>query len=82
MLTLRTSRDRHRGFARQSEKTKSIKEIEKLKKILVELEDWERDVLYPLTTRRVEIGLDDGVKVNYNKFGTALKKASGLSMKN
>ena len=63
----------------QSEKTNALKEIEKLKKLLDELETWEHDVLYPLASRRIEIDLDDGVKVNYNKFGKALKKVPGLS---
>ncbi|RZB38312.1 MAG: hypothetical protein SRB2_00060 [Desulfobacteraceae bacterium Eth-SRB2] len=64
----------------QSEKTNALKEIEKLKKLLDELETWEHDVLYPLASRRIKIDLDDGVKVNYNKFGPALKKVAGLSM--
>jgi len=63
----------------RSEKAKAIKEIEKLKKIITEVEDYERDILYPLATKQVEIDLDDGVKVNYNKFGSALKKVTGLS---
>lgn len=42
---------------------------------------WERDVLYPLATRQIDIDLDDGVKVNYLKFGTALKKIPGLDEK-
>lgn len=64
--------------ASQSEKTKAIKETEKLKKAIVELEEYEREVLYPLATKQVEINLDDGVKVNYLKFGAALKKIPGL----
>ena len=28
--------------------------------------------------KQIEIDLDDGVKVNYPKFGTALKKIPGL----
>jgi type II restriction/modification system DNA methylase subunit YeeA len=67
--------------ASQSEKTKALKEIEKLNKMIVEMEDYEREVLYPLATENVEIDLDDGVKVNYNKFGSALKKITGLSGK-
>ena len=63
----------------QRDKTNALKEIEKLKKIMTELEDYERDVLYPLATKQIEIDLDDGVKVNYNKFGKALKKVPGLS---
>jgi hypothetical protein len=65
--------------ASQGEKTKALKEIEKINKILAELDDYERDVLYPLATEQVEIDLDDGVKANYPKFGEALKKIPGLS---
>jgi len=65
--------------ATQGERTKAIKEIEKLKKMIAELDAWEHDVLYPLATQRIEIDLDDGVKVNYPKFGEALKKVPGLS---
>jgi type II restriction/modification system DNA methylase subunit YeeA len=69
------------GSASQSEKTKALKEIEKLSKMVKELEDYEREVLYPLATEQVEIDLDDGVKVNYCKFGAALKKIPGLDAK-
>ena len=65
--------------ASQGDKTKALKEIEKINKILAELDDYERDVLYPLATDQVEIDLDDGVKANYPKFGEALKKITGLS---
>jgi len=65
----------------QSEKTKALKEIEQLKKMISELEAYEKDVLYPLATEKIEIDLDDGVKVNYNKFGTALKHVTGLTEK-
>lgn len=65
--------------ASPGDKTKALKEIEKINKILVELDDYERDVLYPLATEQVEIDLDDGVKANYPKFGEALKKIPGLS---
>lgn len=65
--------------ASSGKKTKALKDIEKISKIIVELDDYERDVLYPLATKQVEIDLDDGVKVNYPKFGHALKKITGLS---
>jgi type II restriction/modification system DNA methylase subunit YeeA len=65
----------------QGEKTKALKEIDKVTKIMAELEDYERDVLYPLATQQIEIDLDDGVKVNYPKFGVALKKIPGLEAK-
>jgi len=64
--------------ATQGEKTKALKEIEKIKKILDEIDDYEREILYPLATQRLEIDLDDGVKVNYAKFGAVLKKVAGL----
>ena len=48
---------------------------------LAELDDYEGDVIYPLATQQIEIDLDDGVKVNYLKFGTALKKIVGLEAK-
>jgi hypothetical protein len=64
--------------AAQGEKTKALKEIEKINKTIVELEEYEREVLYPLATRQIQIDLDDGVKANYPKFGAALKKIPGL----
>jgi type II restriction/modification system DNA methylase subunit YeeA len=65
--------------ASQREKTAALKEIENLKKTLEELRVYERDVLYPLAADQIEIDLDDGVKVNYAKFGKALAKIPGLS---
>jgi type II restriction/modification system DNA methylase subunit YeeA len=67
--------------ASPGEKTKALKEIESLRKMIEELESYERDVLYPLATEQLEIDLDDGVKVNYQKFGPALKKIPGLEAK-
>ena len=64
--------------AGQGEKTKALKEIEKITKMIAELEEYEREVLYPLATEQVEIDLDDGVKVNYPKLGAALKRIVGL----
>ena len=54
------------------------KEADRIRKILLELDEYEHDVLYPLASRQIEIDLDDGVKVNYPKFGAALKKIPGL----
>jgi type II restriction/modification system DNA methylase subunit YeeA len=64
-----------------AEKTRALKEIDKIKKITAELDEYERDTLYPLATKQIAIDLDDGVKVNYLKFGTALKKIAGLDDK-
>ena len=62
----------------KADRTAALKEIEQLRKIVRELNDYERDVLYPLATRQVKIDLDDGVKVNYQKFGKALKPIAGF----
>ncbi len=63
----------------KSDKTNALKEIEKINKMIIEIEDFEHKILYPLATQRIEIDLDDGVKVNYPKFGKALKNVAGLS---
>lgn len=61
------------------EKTAALKESERLDRVLHELAAYEDEVLYPLATRRLEIDLDDGVKVNYARFGTALRPIKGLN---
>jgi type II restriction/modification system DNA methylase subunit YeeA len=48
------------------------KDLEGIKKQLRELAEYERNILFPLAAKRLEIDLDDGVKVNYAKFGDAL----------
>ena len=68
------------GNASSVEKTRAIKEIEILKKKIEEVNDYEGEVLYPLATRQINIDLDDGVKINYGKFGRALKKIPGMQM--
>lgn len=54
------------------------KEADRLRAVLAELRDYEHDVLYPLDIQRVEIDLDDGVKVNYPKLSPALRPIKGL----
>ena len=51
----------------------------KYRQMAEELKAWDRDVLHPLSQKRVEIDLDDGVKANYPKFAGALAKVQGLS---
>ncbi|UZE94435.1 BREX-1 system adenine-specific DNA-methyltransferase PglX [Alkalimarinus alittae] len=65
--------------ASQKEKTQALKMITKLDKAIDEVNDYEREVLYPLAGQNISIDLDDGVKHNYPLFGTALKKITGLS---
>jgi hypothetical protein len=64
--------------ATSSQRTKADREIQSLEKAILEIDAWERDVIYPLASRRIEIDLDDGVKANYPKFAGALKPIKGL----
>lgn len=62
----------------QVERAGNAKEADRLRKILVELNEYEHDTLYPKASENVVIDLDDGVKVNYPKLGEALRKVAGL----
>ncbi|EON23678.1 type IIS restriction enzyme [Nocardioides sp. CF8] len=62
----------------QAERAGNAKEADRLRKILVELNEYEHDTLYPKASQNVAIDLDDGVKTNYPKFGPALRKIAGL----
>lgn len=62
-----------------AEKTRALKEIEGLKKSIDELDTYERETLYPLAMQKLDIELDDGVKANYAKFGSALKSIPGMN---
>ncbi len=64
--------------ATPAQRTAALKSIQTIAQQIVELDDWERDVVYPMATRRIEIDLDDGVKANYPKFAGALKPIKGL----
>ena len=79
---LEASRQHHErlaaGAGTPREKAAAQKEADRLRKVLLELDEYEHDVLYPLATQQVQIDLDDGVKANYPKLGAALKKIPGL----
>lgn len=79
---LEASRQHHERLAAGSgtprERGAAEKEVDRLRKVLLELDEYEHDVLYPLATQQVQINLDDGVKANYPKLGAALKKIPGL----
>lgn len=66
------------GEGAPRQKAAASKETERLRKILLELREYEHDVLYPLASQQVAIDLDDGVKANYPKFYPALRKIKGL----
>lgn len=67
------------GQLDQSDRAADNRQADKYRAVVHELTDWERNVIYPLANKRVDIDLDDGVKVNYNKFPHALAKVTGLS---
>ncbi|ARE42478.1 Type IIS restriction enzyme (plasmid) [Rhodovulum sp. P5] len=67
--------------ASQGQRTKALKDMAIIVKHIDELNEWERDVVFPLAQAKIEIDLDDGVKANYPKFGAALKKIPGLEAK-
>ncbi len=64
-----------------TEQTKADKEKGKIRTVLLDLQEYERDILYPLAIERIAIDLDEGVLVNYNKFGKAIKEVVGLNDK-
>jgi hypothetical protein len=63
------------------DRTAARKETEKITKVLKECQAWEQDALQPLTQQRIELDLDDGVKVNYLKLQDVLATIPGLAAK-
>src|SRR5690606_4267145 len=61
------------------EQNQATKQIDKLDKMILDCEEYKREILFPLATERISIDLDDGVLVNYNKFGKAVKEVKGLN---
>lgn len=61
------------GAAQGSERARLNKQIERLRAQALELRDYEEKIRH-LADQRIEIDLDDGVKVNYGKFGDVLAK--------
>lgn len=62
------------------EKVTAEKEQARINKVLLELQEYDRE-LFKIATERITIDLDDGVLVNYNKFGEVIKPVSGLNDK-
>jgi hypothetical protein len=56
-----------------AEQSKAIKEIDKLDKMLLDCQEYEREILCNLSIERIAIVFDDGVLVNHNKFSKAIK---------
>lgn len=59
------------------DKTRATKEIDKLDGMLKDCRAYDK-TLFEVATRRIEIDLDDGVKVNYQKFKEVLVPIKGL----
>lgn len=59
------------------EKTLAIKEIDKLELMLKDCREYEK-TLFTIATQKISIDLDDGVKVNYQKFKDVLVPIKGL----
>lgn len=70
----RSSRSGWYGGGTPRQQAAAQKEADRLRKVLLALEEYEHDVLYPLASRQLAIDLTRGVKANYPKFGAALKK--------
>jgi hypothetical protein len=62
-----------------TEQNKARKQIDKIDAMLADCRQYEVEILYPLASERIEIDLDDGVLVNYNKFGKAIAPVDGLN---
>lgn len=65
----------------RSDRSANLKRADKYRKDLLECEDYERDILYPLATRNLDLDLDDGVLVNYLRFGKALVRIKAIEEK-
>ena len=64
-----------------SEKTRAKKRFAQLEKYQAELDQWEKSALYPTALARIDLDLDDGVKVNYRKLSAILEPVKQLEAK-
>ncbi|WP_210729264.1 BREX-1 system adenine-specific DNA-methyltransferase PglX [Actinomyces procaprae] len=69
------------GHLERSKTAADQKRADAHRRALTECEDYERDVLFPLASRRPTIDLDDGILVNYLRFGAALQKIPAIENK-
>ena len=64
-----------------AEQNRAQREIDKIDNMLADCRKYESEILYPLAGERISIDLDDGILVNYNKFGAAIAQVDGLNDK-
>jgi len=74
-------REAHDSTNSPAQRKKANKVVENINKKLDEIIKFDREVLTSFAQNRVEIDLDDGVKVNYCKFKEILYPISGLCKK-
>jgi len=75
-----TQLDHVKNVGTDREKISAEKEQARISKVLIELQEYDRE-LFKIATERIAIDLDEGVLVNYNKFGEVIKPVSGLNDK-
>lgn len=63
---------------RGNDDARSVHDLIRYEKIDKDLDEYDQ-MLYSLALKHVELDLDDGVKVNYGKFGRALYPVDGLN---
>jgi hypothetical protein len=61
-----------------ADRSSNAKEADRLRKVLIELSEYEREVMYPLAAQQIELDLDAGVRANYSRMRPALAKIPGL----
>lgn len=69
------------GHLERSKTAADQKRADTYRKALTECEDYERDTLFPLASHRLPINLDDGVLVNYLRFGEVLQRIPTIERK-
>jgi hypothetical protein len=75
---LREFQSKLRASRENSERSNNANEADQLRSVLLELDEYEREVLYPLAAQQIELDLDAGVRVNYSRLSSALAKIPGL----
>ena len=68
------------SLAKTAAYTTLVKDIAELEKQAEELRQFDEKLRH-YADMKIKLDLDDGVKINYAKFGNALTKVPGLSVK-
>jgi len=60
-------------------RTQADKDIQRYEAALLDCREYATNILQPLAARKLELDLDDGVLVNYNKMGKAVETISNMN---